>query len=251
MPQTSDPLTFLLQERDIKQDSKEYSYREIAGYTESWPVCPVPAERGSYAESSDAPLVQEKPRPIVLLIPQDIRCDSVSDYFLLQGLLCPIPPIESQLTNPELSSAILQDFLPIVPYIQLLVFPTENKSTLTEELMDLFSLEKFIVLLDLFCLYWCYKKSSKKTKDGASAETESDAEPSPIIQHQSDEAAEHREESAMSFPTDCTYFFQHQEPKSKKKRLGFNVRKSFCRPPNKTQKNGTGHGNEQKELRDT
>ncbi|KAE8594325.1 hypothetical protein XENTR_v10019578 [Xenopus tropicalis] len=218
-------------EKDIKLNYHKYDQTEVVDNIESWPVCPVPVETDNYVETSNSLFEQEKLKPIVILIPEDIRCD---------GLLCPIPPIEEQLNraDPELSSILIQDFLPIVQYIELLMTPTENKTSLNEELMDLFSLEKFIILLDLLCLYWYYKKGSEKDKEDASAKTECN------VEENEDEEAEHIRESAV--PSDCTYFFQHEhlQTKSKKKRLGFNVRKSFCRP-HKTKRNGT---NERKEL---
>ncbi|XP_031750969.1 uncharacterized protein LOC105948292 [Xenopus tropicalis] len=233
LSQTSDPCSLLLQEKYIKQDYKTCSYTDVSYYTESWPVCPVPVDKDNYIEKGNSLFVQEKPKPISLIMPEDIRCD---------GLLCPIPPTESQLNrpDPELSSTIFQDFLPIVPYMELLFTPTENKSSLEEELMDLFSLEKIIVLLDLFSLYLCYKWSSKNNKDDSSAEREYKDE------ENEDEDAECRGESTKTVPTECTYFFQNEDQKSrfKKKHFGFNVRKSFCRCPQKTKKNG----NERKAL---
>ncbi|KAE8600165.1 hypothetical protein XENTR_v10013112 [Xenopus tropicalis] len=238
MPQTSDPLTFLLQERDIKQDSKEYSYREIAGYTESWPVCPVPAERGSYAESSDAPLVQEKPRPIVLLIPQDIRCD---------GLLCPIPPIESQLTNPELSSAILQEFLPIAPYIEPLIRDTANGTSVGGVLMGFLVPELIAYLLEFCYGRWSGRKKPEKDRDEGPAGRESEGPQSPAPTHDNME-----EEAGLSSRRSQ----KREEPRSAKMRKkrrqseAHEPRGSHSeKRPQKTKSNGTMTGEEEKEFK--
>ncbi|OCU02592.1 hypothetical protein XELAEV_18008355mg [Xenopus laevis] len=162
LSQISNPCMFLLQEQNIKEDYNKYSYtKEIFSYR---PVCPVSVEKERDVETSDALFVQEKPKPIVLLIPEDIKCD---------GLLCPIPPIESQLKrpDPELYKVIIWDFLWIDPYIKLLMTPTENTSRLKGEFMDLMSVKKLVVLLDLLCLCWYYRTTSKKKKDSSSAET--------------------------------------------------------------------------------
>ncbi|XP_041420140.1 nucleoplasmin-like protein ANO39 [Xenopus laevis] len=322
-----------LNENYIKQDYKEYFHIEVKDYNVYSPVCPVTVESDSYVETSNALFVQEKLKPIALLIPEDIKCD---------GLLCPIPPIERELKRPDLdlSNVTIWDFQSVVPYLQLLMTPTNNKSGIKEELMGLLSPKNLVILLDLLCLYWYHKKSSKKKKEAVSAETESKAETSLIINHQSDEEneneeepsliinhqsdeenenekepsliinhesdeeneyeeepsliinhesddeneeepsdeenedeeepsdeenedeeepsdeenedeeVEHIRESTMSGPSDCTYFFpyEHQESKSKKKRFGFNVRKSFCPSPNKTRKNETSYGKERKKF---
>ncbi|OCT72328.1 hypothetical protein XELAEV_18035302mg [Xenopus laevis] len=86
---TSDPCTFLLQERYIRDTEKFCNHIDKWEYCESRSVCPVPVEWNSYTEdlpSDNIKFVQEKPKPTPLLIPEDIRCD---------GLLCPIPPRES------------------------------------------------------------------------------------------------------------------------------------------------------------
>ncbi|OCT77484.1 hypothetical protein XELAEV_18028576mg [Xenopus laevis] len=72
---------------------REYFHIEVKDYNVYSPVCPVTVESDSYVETSNALFVQEKLKPIALLIPEDIKCD---------GLLCPIPPIERELKRPDL-----------------------------------------------------------------------------------------------------------------------------------------------------
>ncbi|XP_041418284.1 uncharacterized protein LOC121393517 [Xenopus laevis] len=181
MSQTSDPCTFLLQERDIKEHIETLNYvTEGFNYIKlSLPVCPVSVEKAGYVEDVECGntlFVQEEIRPVPLLIPTDIRCD---------GLRCPIPPIEGQLTNrePELSSAIIQEFQLIVPYIETLISDTENGTSVKGIILGFLLPEIFAFLLEFCYGHWSSRKKAEKEKDEAPSEREKEGPQRPALTH--------------------------------------------------------------------
>ncbi|XP_041432238.1 uncharacterized protein LOC121397980 [Xenopus laevis] len=234
--QTSDPCTFLLQERDIKQDYTTFSYTKTTDFTEFRPICPVPVE--SYeedVESGNTLFVQEEIRPVPLLIPMDLICD---------GLRCLIPPIEGQLTNPglELSSAIIQEFLPIVPYIEALIGDTENGTSVIGILLGFLLPEVFAYLLDFYYGRWSSRKKAEKDRDEAPAGRESEEPQSP------DQTQDNVEEEAELSGRECK---QKEEPRCAKKRnkKQHHSEAHELQVPQKPKSNGTMEEEDEKELK--
>ncbi|XP_041447001.1 uncharacterized protein LOC108714638 [Xenopus laevis] len=191
-------------ERDIKEhiETSNYVTEGFNFIKLSLPVCPVSVEKAVYVEDVECGntlFVQEEIRPVPLLIPTDIRCD---------GLRCPIPPIEGQLTNrePELSSAIIQEFQLIVPYIETLIRDTENGTSVKGILLGVLLPQVFVYLLE-FC--WSSRKKAEKDRDEAPAEKESEGPQRPAQTHDNmEEEAELRGSGSK----------KKEEPRSAKKK---------------------------------
>ncbi|OCT79561.1 hypothetical protein XELAEV_18026369mg [Xenopus laevis] len=174
-------LTGFLRERNIKEHIETSDYvTEGFNYIKlSLPVCPVSVEKAGYVEDVECGntlFVQEEIRPVPLLIPTDIRCD---------GLRCTIPPIEGQLTNrePELSSAIIQEFQLIVPYIETLIRDTENGTSVKGILLGILLPEVFAYLLEFCYRRWFSREKEEKDKDEAPAERENEGLQIPAQTH--------------------------------------------------------------------
>ncbi|XP_017949579.2 uncharacterized protein LOC101731018 isoform X1 [Xenopus tropicalis] len=252
-------VTCSLQERPINDDDEKFYYgTEPVAHAVPGPVCPVPIERNKEEfQCGNTQFVQEKPEPLPLLIPGDITCD---------GLLCPILPTAGQNPNPQpdLSGAIMQDFLPILPYIKRLFRDTEQQPSMEEILMDFLSPQTLIlILLELSCLYIWDKMKAQEAGDGACAGTESEGEQSAAIKphnHEEDEEEEalQMRESTKRKPRTAKVFFsrkkqicfsnEHQGSKPKGKRLGFNVRRCLCRSPRETERKRRTRGEEKREF---
>ncbi|XP_031758063.1 uncharacterized protein LOC101734310 [Xenopus tropicalis] len=173
--------------------------------------------------------------------------ESVSDYFLLQGLLCPIPPIESQLTNPELSSAILQEFLPIAPYIEPLIRDTANGTSVGGVLMGFLVPELIAYLLEFCYGRWSGRKKPEKDRDEGPAGRESEGPQSPAPTHDNME-----EEAGLSSRKSQ----KREEPRSAKMRKKWRQSEAHEprgshseKSPQKTKSNGTMTGEEEKEFK--
>ncbi|XP_041434962.1 uncharacterized protein LOC121399120 [Xenopus laevis] len=223
-------------ERDIKEHIETLNY-VTEGFNNiklNLPVCPVAVEKAGYVEDVECGntlFVQEEIRPVPLLIPTDIICD---------GLRCPIPPIEGQLTNrePELSSAIIQEFQLIVPYIETLIRDTENGTSVKGILLGVLLPEVFVYLLE-FC--WSSRKKAEKDRDEAPAEKESEGPKRPAQTHDNME-----EEAELSRSGSK----KKEEPRSAKKKKKVHHSEAHehqgsQRPNN----NATMNAEEEKELK--
>ncbi|XP_031758105.1 uncharacterized protein LOC116410874 [Xenopus tropicalis] len=139
----------------MKRDINETFYpfctiNEANRYVESFPVCPLSEET-----TRDVVISQERPRPVPLLLPEDITCD---------GLLCPIPNRDNQLikSNEELRSAIIQGMSPI----ENMNSDAQKEMSIWETLMDIGSpISIFFILLDLCSIYWYVRSKPKKDDD--------------------------------------------------------------------------------------
>ncbi|OCT79563.1 hypothetical protein XELAEV_18026371mg [Xenopus laevis] len=221
-----------LQERDIKEHIETLNYvTEGFNYIKlSLPVCPVSVEKAGYVEDVECGntlFVQEEIRPVPLLIPTDIRCD---------GLRCPIPPIEGQLTNPhlELSSAIIEEFQLIVPYIETLIRDTENGTSVKGILLGVLLPEVFAFLLEFCYGHWF------KDRDEAPAEKEREGPQDP------DQTHDNMEEEAELSRSGSK---KKEEPRSAKKKKQRQSEAQEHQGSQRPNNNATIKGEEEKELK--